>query len=67
MDAWKHVATDEPILDGFPQWGYFDVDGSIDKLYSKLCDTVKNREVPCNLVKQDKVNDGPWDTPFNKN
>ena len=57
MDAWKHVATDERILDGFCQCRYFDYNGGIDKLHSKLCDTkdydtMKNREVPYNLVKK---------------
>ena len=31
MNAWKHAATDEGIVDGFFQCGYFDFDGSIDK------------------------------------
>ena len=42
MDAWKHVETDKRILDGFCQGGYFDLDGTIDKLHLKLCVTVKN-------------------------
>ena len=51
MDAWKHVTMDGHILDGFRQCGYFDIDGSINKLHS---DTIKKREVPYNFVK--KVN-----------
>ena len=54
MDAWKHVATDEGILDGFRQCGYFDFNGSTDNLHSKLREAIKNREVSYNLVK--KVN-----------
>ena len=54
MDAWKHIATDERILDGFRQFGYTDFDASVVELHSKLRETIKNREVPCNLVK--KVN-----------
>ena len=54
IDAWKHLAPDGLILDGFRQCGYFDFDGRIDRLYSKLRDTIKNREVPYDLVK--KVN-----------
>ena len=29
MDAWKHVANEKRILNGFSQCGYFDFDGSI--------------------------------------
>ena len=54
MDTWKHVATDKRILNGFRQCGYFDFDGSIDQLHSKLRETIKKREVPYILVK--KVN-----------
>ena len=32
--------------------GYFDFDGSIDKLYSKLPDTIKNRKVSYELVEE---------------
>ena len=52
MGAWKHVVTDERILDDFRQCVYFDFDVSIDKLHSKLREIVKNREVPYNLVKK---------------
>ena len=55
MDDWKHIATDESILDDIRQCGYFDFDGSIDKLHSKFCDTIKNREVPYELLEE--VND----------
>ena len=48
------VATDECISDGIRQCGYFDFDGSIDKLHPKLHDTIKDKEVPYNLFK--KVN-----------
>ena len=52
MDAWKHVATNERIVDGCRQCGQFDFDVSIGKLQSKLCETIKNREVPYNIVKE---------------
>ena len=51
MDAWKHVATDDHILESFRQFGYFGFDGVIDKLYLKLRDTINNREVLYNFVK----------------
>ena len=44
--AWEHVTTDEGILNGFRQCDYFDFDGILDKLHSKLLDTVKNGELP---------------------
>ena len=40
--AWKHVATNKCIFDGFCQCGYFDFDGSVDKLHSQRSDTIKN-------------------------
>ena len=40
MEAWKIVATDERISDGFRQCGYFDFDGGIDELHLKLRDTI---------------------------
>ena len=57
MGAWKHVVTDERILDGFRQCVYFDFDVSIYELHSKLLETIKNREVQYNLVKKVKVLD----------
>ena len=49
--TWEHVTIDEGILNGFRQCDYFDFDGSVDKLHSKLRDTIKNREVPHNFAK----------------
>ena len=50
MDAWRHIETDERILDWFRQCGYFDFDGIIDKFHSKLRDTIKNRGLLYNLI-----------------
>ena len=54
MDAWKYVATDERILDRFRHCGNVDFDGTIDKLRSKLRNTIKSNDVSYNLIK--KVN-----------
>ena len=49
MEASNRVATDEKILTGFRQCGYIDY-GKVENLHSKLHMTIKNREVPHDLI-----------------
>ena len=57
MDAWKHVASDEHILDGFRQCGYFDFDGTM-KSSTQNCVTPKTmtqqRRERCNITQSKK-------------
>ena len=44
-DVWQQVATDNAILKGFKECEYIGYDG-YDSLYSRLRDTIVNREIP---------------------
>ena len=45
-DVWQQVATDNAILKGFKECGYIGYDSDINSLYSRLRDTIVNREIP---------------------
>ena len=52
MEASNRVATDEKILTGFRQCGYIDYDEKVENLHSKLYMTIKNREMPYELIEE---------------
>ena len=49
-DTWKNVATDELIIKGCCQCGYFEYDGETSNLHSRLQETIKKREVPEEVI-----------------
>ena len=51
-DTWKKVATEELIMKGFRQCGYFEHDGETSDLHSRLQETIKKREVPEEVIKE---------------
>ena len=52
MESWHRVAINEKTLTGFRQCGYIDYDGKVENLHSKLQMTIKNREVPYELIEE---------------
>ena len=50
--AWKLVASQDMVLDGFRKCGYIEYDGNIKHVHSKLRETIERGVVPREVIEE---------------